>query len=99
MNESPRCWCGNTTLVSFSPTYFRCLSCETLITARTPEPSSLQVIKDEQDFYGREYWFSHQEQNLGFPNITVRSRTDLPERCLHWLRTALKYKLPPGRVL
>ncbi|MGQ9532551.1 MAG: class I SAM-dependent methyltransferase, partial [Desulfotomaculales bacterium] len=29
----------------------------------------------------------------------MRARTDLPERCLYWLRTLLKYKLPPGRVL
>lgn len=99
MNEAPRCWCGNTALISFSPAYVRCLACETLVSAQMPAPDFLHVVNDERDFYGREYWFSHQEKDLGFPNILTRSRVDLFERCLHWLRTALKYKLPPGRAL
>jgi 2-polyprenyl-3-methyl-5-hydroxy-6-metoxy-1,4-benzoquinol methylase len=59
----------------------------------------VQVADDELGFYGREYWFGHQEKELGFPNIQIRARTDLAERCLYWLRTALKYKHPPGQVL
>ncbi|MGH2568234.1 MAG: class I SAM-dependent methyltransferase [Bacteroidota bacterium] len=57
------------------------------------------VKDDNRDFYGKEYWFSHQSKNLGFPNILERARNDLPERCLHWLRSVLKYKLPPANVL
>jgi 2-polyprenyl-3-methyl-5-hydroxy-6-metoxy-1,4-benzoquinol methylase len=59
----------------------------------------LTVRDDSQDFYGREYWFSHQELDLGFANITSRARLDLSERCLHWLRAVLKYKLPEGKAL
>lgn len=64
-----------------------------------PEADISRVTDDKQDYYGQEYWFSHQEQDFGFANIQGRSRTDLPERCLYWLRTLLKYRLPPSRIL
>ena len=99
MTQASRCWCGNTALVPFSPEYARCAVCETLVTLRMPETDIAHVRDDDRDFYGREYWFSHQEQDLGFTNITVRARTDLPERAVHWLRALLKYTLPPGRTL
>lgn len=99
MNRAPRCWCGTSDFVRFSSEYVRCPTCETLVIAQIPGPEISQVTNDERDFYGREYWFSHQERDLGYPNILARSRTDLPERCLYWLRTVLKYKLPPAQVL
>jgi 2-polyprenyl-3-methyl-5-hydroxy-6-metoxy-1,4-benzoquinol methylase len=99
MNQRSQCWCGNTDLIPFSPGYLKCPACETLIAAQMPGANIVRVTDDEYDFYGREYWFSHQENDLGFSNIGIRSRTDLPERCLYWLRTVLKYKLPPGQVL
>jgi SAM-dependent methyltransferase len=99
MNQFPQCWCGNMALTPFSPGYLKCPACETLVVAQMPEVDITRVTDDEQDFYGREYWFSHQENDLGFSNIRIRSRADLPERCLHWLCTILKYKLSPGRVL
>lgn len=94
-----QCWCGSKNFLPFGSDYQKCLECETLISASISEIPSPSVADDERDFYGREYWFSHQENDLGFANITSRSRTDLPERCLHWLRVLFKYKLPPGRVL
>ena len=99
MEQASRCWCGNGDLVPFLPAYQKCSACETLVVTQMPGPGISRVTNDEQDFYGRAYWFSYQERELGNPNIIVRSRTDLPERCLHWLRTVLKYKLPPARVL
>jgi acetyltransferase-like isoleucine patch superfamily enzyme/SAM-dependent methyltransferase len=93
------CWCGNTSLVPFSPHYLRCPVCETLVTAEIHAPEFTAVRDDDQDFYGREYWFSHQEEDLGQANIVERARADMPERALHWLRALLKYKLPPGDVL
>lgn len=64
-----------------------------------PGPEISRVTDEEVDLYGREYWFSHQEEHLGQPTILARSRSDLPERCLYWLRTVLNYKRPPARVL
>ena len=93
------CWCGNTELLPFSPTYLQCAVCGTLVVAEVPASDLSCVSDDEHDFYGREYWFSHQEHDLGFPDITVRARNDLPERCLHWLKALLKFKRPPARTL
>ena len=99
MKKSSQCWCGNTDLVPFSPKYLKCESCNTLVVAEVSEVNQTLVTDSDEDFYGRSYWFAHQEENLGLPNISVRSRSDLPERCTHWLGTVLKYKLPPGKVL
>lgn len=100
MTQAPRhCWCGNTRLEPFSPEYLRCAACETLVTAQMPEGDIAAVTDDERDFYGREYWFSHQQDDLGFTDITQRARTDLPERGLHWLAALLKFVTPPGRTL
>ena len=93
------CWCGNTDLMEFSPGYLRCPMCETLVATQMLAPDVARIKDDNRDFYGREYWFSHQEKDLGFANIMTRARVDLSERCLHWLRTVLKYKLPPGKAL
>lgn len=93
------CWCGNTDLIPFAASYLKCNVCETIVAAELPEREVLRVNDDRRDFYGRHYWFSYQEKDLGHPDILTRSRTDLPERCLHWFRALLKYKTPPAKVL
>jgi len=98
--NTPRaCWCGNRDLSEFSDRYRRCAACQTLVTQVTPAQEDPRIVDDQRDFYGKEYWFGHQERDLGFVNINARARADLPERCVHWMRTLLKYKLPPGRAL
>ncbi len=59
----------------------------------------LQVVHDDTDFYGKQYWLDHQKRDLGFPDIHTRARNDLTERNLHWLRALLKFRLPPAKVL
>ena len=98
MSQEPSCWCGNTLLEPFSTDYLRCASCETLVIARMPAPEYLLVDDDARDFYGKQY-FKRMTEEHGLPPIEQRSRTDLPERCIYWLRDFLKYKLPPGRIL
>jgi SAM-dependent methyltransferase len=93
------CWCGNDRLENFSPGYFKCPRCETLVSARMPPGDVTSVDAGEAGLYGKEYWFSYQEKDVGYPNIVARARTDLPERCVHWLRTLLTYKPPPARTL
>jgi SAM-dependent methyltransferase len=99
MTERPSCWCGNADLVTFGPGYWRCSVCETLVSAHMPGPEIAHVTDEASALYGREYWFSHQEEHLGQPSILTRARADLPQRCVHWLRTVLKYKQPPAQVL
>jgi SAM-dependent methyltransferase len=97
--RAPGCWCGNLDLAPFGRDFLKCRACETLVSARMPGPEISPVTDEDRDFYGRGYWFSHVEGKHGQPNILTRSTRDLPERCLFWLRTALKYKLPPAPVL
>ena len=94
-----RCWCGNEDLETFSEDYFRCSRCETLVAARMPDQKRLLAGQDEQGFYGHRYFDSYQVEHLGLPPIAERARRDLAERCVHWLRALLKYKLPPASVL
>ncbi len=93
------CWCGNAELLPFSTDYARCPVCETLV-AQSGIPDDIShVSDDESDLYGKTYFTKHQSEDYGLPDLPTRARADLPERCSHWLRTVLKYKLPPGRSL
>ncbi len=93
------CWCEESRLEPFSTHYLMCVTCRTLVSQAHPAPEHVGAGDDVGDFYGREYWFSHQREHLGLPDIEDRARLDLPERCLYWLRTLLAYKLPPSRTL
>lgn len=98
MNKS-KCWCGNAQLNDFSNEYGECRTCGTLVSVVGLPPEMLVVKDDEQDFYGKQYWLNHQQESLGLPDIFQRSRNDLIERNLHWLKTLLKYRLPVADVL
>jgi 2-polyprenyl-3-methyl-5-hydroxy-6-metoxy-1,4-benzoquinol methylase len=93
------CWCGKAELLPFNTEYGVCEVCGTLVALKGLSAEQLQVINDENDFYGKQYWLGHQKLDLGFPDIHARARNDLIERNLHWLKTLLKYRLPPARVL
>jgi SAM-dependent methyltransferase len=73
--------------------------CGTLVSLQQPLEPVLRVTNEATDFYGRDYWFRHQEMDLKQANLEVRARRDLSERCLHWLSVFLRYQLPPARVL
>ena len=93
-----QCWCGGGRLERFSDDYRLCESCGTLVSQVGLSTEETLVVDDGRDFYGKEYWLSHQSADLGFPDIHQRARLDLPERAAHWLRTVLKYKAPPATV-
>ncbi|MFU2209470.1 glycosyltransferase [Solidesulfovibrio sp. C21] len=83
-----QCWCGTGGLEPYSDGYMLCPACGTLVSR-----------EDREEGYGRDYWFGHQESDLGQPTIETRARLDLPERCVYWLRRFLRACLPPGDVL
>jgi 2-polyprenyl-3-methyl-5-hydroxy-6-metoxy-1,4-benzoquinol methylase/chromosome segregation ATPase len=93
------CWCGNTSLAPFNDDYALCEVCQTLVLRHAPAQTDPHVRDDQADFYGRSYWFEHMEQDQGYANIVARSRSDLSDRCVHWLRSVLRYKSPPGKSL
>ncbi len=93
------CWCGNTKLEPFSPEYLLCSICHTLTLKQRADFNINQVTDDQSELYGKYYHLTHLPQKYGYPEFDVRVRNDLPERCLYWLRTLLKYKPPPAKVL
>jgi SAM-dependent methyltransferase len=95
------CWCGNEQLADFGPEFLHCASCQTLVSRQRGKAADeiTHVGSDEAGLYGKSYWFEHQQNDVGLPDITTRARADLPERCVHWLRTLLTLKLPPAKVL
>jgi 2-polyprenyl-3-methyl-5-hydroxy-6-metoxy-1,4-benzoquinol methylase len=94
-----QCWCGNSDLAPFGEGYSRCDACQTLVAQFRPQMLNPRVTDDATDYYGKDYWFSHQTADLECPDIVTRARSDLAERCVHWLRSLLQFKLPPARVL
>jgi 2-polyprenyl-3-methyl-5-hydroxy-6-metoxy-1,4-benzoquinol methylase len=76
-----------------------CNACGTLFSITSFSNEKIRVDNDDTAFYGKQYWLTHQKQDLGFPDIHARARNDLTERNLHWLKALLQYCLPPARVL
>jgi 2-polyprenyl-3-methyl-5-hydroxy-6-metoxy-1,4-benzoquinol methylase len=99
MNSTHACWCGQTQLANFSFDYSLCENCQTLVLKTWPLPEQFEVADDATDFYGRSYYESHLTKDYGLPSLAERARTDVNERCMHWMRTVLKYRLPPARTL
>jgi 2-polyprenyl-3-methyl-5-hydroxy-6-metoxy-1,4-benzoquinol methylase len=99
MDKSRSCWCGNADLLPFGPEYGECRACGTLAYLKDMAPEQFLVIDDDSDYYGKKYWLEHQQEAFGYADIYQRTRNDLTERNLHWLKTLLKYCLPPAKVL
>jgi glycosyltransferase involved in cell wall biosynthesis/2-polyprenyl-3-methyl-5-hydroxy-6-metoxy-1,4-benzoquinol methylase len=94
----PSCWCGNPELERFSSEYLHCRACETLVLADPPTADALLVTDDDIALYGRNY-FERMAERHGLPTLEDRARFDLQERCLYWLRSLLRYRQPPARIL
>ncbi len=92
-------WCSNSRLKDFNQEYAECLSCGTLVALKPLSDDQLFVRNDDSDFYGKKYWLDHQKEEFGYPDIYARSRNDLTERNLHWLKILLKYRFPLSSVL
>jgi 2-polyprenyl-3-methyl-5-hydroxy-6-metoxy-1,4-benzoquinol methylase len=93
------CWCRNPDLQDFSPQYWRCDVCSTLISKSFPSTDITAIADEEGDFYGKKYWLDHQVEELGLDSIEQRSRSDLLDRCGWWLAELLDFRLPPARLL
>jgi len=91
------CWCGSESFKPFNDDYQVCETCGTLLCKNLPG-GDIELGRDG-DLYSKDYWLEYQTTTLHQPTVVERARTDLSERCIYWLRTLLKYKRPPGRVL
>ena len=96
---SQKCWCGCQALEKFSDHYWKCGKCGCLVSDILYSQTNHLHFDDPPKLYDKRYWFEHQVNELGLPDIISRSRSDLIERCIFWLRELLNRKLPPARVL
>ena len=94
-----RCWCTSGDLEAFSDHYYKCRACNTLISTHHKSKEFYRGSDDANSLYGKDYWLKHVKEDFGYPDITERSRNDLAERSVYWLRAILKYKLPPVKTL
>ena len=92
------CWCGEAARIPVGAHYRICEGCGTAVLAVPRPQGHVTVSDDEADFYGRRYWFDYQRAR-GYPDIESRSRSDLSERCVFWLKGVLEVVSPPGRTL
>jgi 2-polyprenyl-3-methyl-5-hydroxy-6-metoxy-1,4-benzoquinol methylase len=92
------CWCGNRRLGPFSPSYRLCPECATVVSQAGLSPGIAQAFSPSEPVAEAQgpAWLEAVEQ--GKRETVRRARADLPERCLHWLRTLLAYRLPPASV-
>ena len=97
--SSRPCWCGETKLFAYSDDYNVCKVCGTLVTRAAVSASDPAVTKDQGELYSKDYWLKRQSDRHGLPGLAPRTRTDLPERCVHWLKLLLARRLPPAKVL
>ena len=93
------CWCDSPRFSPFGNGYHRCDSCQTLVVDGGTAGFDPRVRDESADLYGQNYWFAHQTDHLGLPDLVARARSDLSERCAFWLRTLLTVMVPPARVL
>jgi len=97
--SSRSCWCGESRLFAYSDDYNVCKVCGTLVTRADVRASDPAVTKDQDELYSKDYWLRRQSDRHGLPGLEPRTRTDLPERCVHWLKLLLARRLPPAKVL
>src|ERR1700732_1095970 len=93
------CWCGNPDLKEFSPEYWRCDVCSTLISKSLSSIDVTEISDEEKDFYGKKNWLEDQREQVGLTSIEERSRSDLLDRSGWWLAKLLEFSLPPARLL
>ena len=96
---TPQCWCGGGHGEAFSDRYLRCRDCGTLYVNEEIPGEHFAVSDEDQGFYGRQYWKTYLREVRQQPNLASRSRSDLPERNVYWLRILLEYQLSGRRAL
>jgi len=92
------CWCGNEALEQFGAGYRLCRRCGTLVSSGQAGIDPGRVHDEAHDLYGANYFFEH-ARAAGLPDLTERARTDLSERCVHWLQALLALRPPPAATL
>ncbi len=88
-----RCWCGSEDFSEYSEHYYVCNNCHTLVTKEdiSYDPDD---IKDEKDFYGKDYWEVKMTDAASTKNLNEMVDLYLKERAVYWLKSLYRYCLP-----
>ncbi len=85
------CWCGNDDLKEYSPEYFKCSKCNTLISKRNFSNEVYNVEQEDADLYGKDYWEKSMTKAAGKDSLSEVIDYYLSDRVLYWLKYVLKY--------
>lgn len=94
-----KCWCGNAQLTEYSPGYYKCEDCYTLISKHCFDNTSYEVKDEETSLYGKNYWSKYILSMTKLSSLDEVIDLYLRERTLYWLKTLLKYRLPPANTV
>ncbi len=93
-----KCWCGNEKLNEYSPNYYMCEMCHTLISKYDFGKTVYDVKDEEQDLYGKNYWEVSMTKAAGKSSLSEVVDMYLTERVIYWLKNVLKYVKLGGNV-
>lgn len=93
-----KCYCGNDILSEYSSKYYRCDSCNTLVSKHDFTPDVSQVVSEEKDLYGSNYWMNIMVREAGVKDIDELVDLYIPERATYWLKYCLQYLKPGAKV-
>lgn len=78
-----QCYCGNQELTEYSPGYYRCGVCHTLVSRHGFSPDVSKVLSEEKDLYGSHYWEKTMVQEAGVQSIDALIDLYLSERAAY----------------
>lgn len=93
------CWCGSRELQIFSPDYWECGQCGTLVVKDWPPAERFRVVDDEKDYYGKNYVTTGQDTLPGPLDLESQAIAYLQGRCVHWMKIISQLEPPPARIL
>lgn len=93
-----QCYCGNQELTEYSPGYYRCGVCHTLVSRHGFSPDVSKVLSEEKDLYGSHYWEKTMVQEAGVQSIDALIDLYLSERAAYWLKYCLRYLSLGGKA-
>ena len=92
------CWCKNNILETYSDGYNKCAECLTLVSIKEFDKEIYSVTNEGADLYGSNYWKNEMTEIAGVNSLDELITLHFKDRALYWLKTLIKYVLPPAIV-
>lgn len=86
-----KCWCGNESLQEYSEDYYVCTKCGTLVTKKDIDESIYEIIDEDNDLYGKNYWEKKMVELSGETSVDGLIQQYLGGRVIYWMKYILKY--------